>query len=571
MSKSNIPLPALDLSDVGSAVRRCEIDAKHLEWAANQELWSNVQTLYEGGAAIKAVAERFLKRRPKEDNTVFQHRLDQFNYENNIGAGLGWHEAAMFEADPSIDIHTKLADGNTDPDGKITPDQDAFYNQRFLKDCDRKGTTYIDLFRRVFTNILLYQRCFVAVDLPAREDETTGPRTLQDERNANLLDPYLCVLTPLDVINWECDAYGNLLWAVVYSRTQKRDFLKKPQAVERWYYYDRQQYRVYESMGSGETHATPEDAGATTEGAAIAALDSIVAHGQDKTPVKLVRIGYHPLASRNVVPIFKIEVQSGWWMANRVYLPAMKHININISLEWSLFMAGLAVPVLITDDDIATITQSETGFLKLGKGSDYKFAEPTGRAWEWLDKKAHSLKEEIWRGMYLVSQARNTSATAMAASGVSKQQDMQPSHDVLNGIGDVLRAGMQMILGWVAQARAALPGFTADENLTFDVRGFTFEDKLSVDDINIIQDLLAMKVPSNLFEKEMFILAVRTALKDINPDQLQKIIEEIKKAPTAEERAQQQQANDQSQMEQQQRRQMTALMKDDPEGVSPDN
>ena len=101
----------------------------------------------------------------------------------------------------------------------------------------------------------------------------------------------------------------------------------------------------------------------------------------------------------------------------------------------------------------------------------------------------------------------------MAASGVSKQQDMQPSHDVLNGIGEILRQTMQSILGIVAKARSTVPGCEADAALTFDVRGYNFEDKAGVDDIVVIQDLLDMNVPSDTFYKELCMMAVRGQLK----------------------------------------------------------
>ena len=92
-------------------VTRKQIDGKHPDYLLRRELWTNVNLLYEGGQAIIRCADRFLKRRPKEDQTVYQHRIDQFNYENNLGAGLGWHEAQMFENDPTIQLKIKGADG----------------------------------------------------------------------------------------------------------------------------------------------------------------------------------------------------------------------------------------------------------------------------------------------------------------------------------------------------------------------------------------------------------------------------------------------------------------------------
>lgn len=547
----------VDVSQEALTVTRKQIDAKHPDYLLRRELWTNINLLYEGGQSIIRCADRFLKRRPKEDQTVYQHRIDQFNYENNLGAGLGWHEAQMFENDPTIDLKVRGKDGQPVKDGKLTPDQDAFYNQKFLKDADRHGTTFVDVYRKLFTMLLKFGQGFISVDLPARDPDQTV-QTLQQERDAALLDPYICAIEPENVINWETDEYGNLNWVVLYAKTEQQRFLQNPLVIERWYWYDRKQYRVYEAKyDKPQTASTATDAAATSAGVTSALVD------MEKIPIELVRAGYHPLASKNTVPLQHVTVPAGWWMGNRAYLVALEHLNVSNALKWSLYMAALAVPILITDDDVSNLTQSEVGFFKFGIGSDYKFAEPSGTCWEHLANRARTLTEEIWRALYLVSQARTTSATASAQSGVSKQQDMAPSHDVLNGMGDILRAAMQQTLELVTAARVFV-GFEQDANLIPDVRGFAFEEKLSTDEIAVIQDLLAMNIPSDLFEKECFILAVRAALRDANPDTLQDIIDQIRAAPdkqTRELQAQQAQTN----LLQQQM--TTTLALDDPEGV----
>jgi hypothetical protein len=140
---------------------------------------------------------------------------------------------------------------------------------------------------------------------------------------------------------------------------------------------------------------------------------------------------------------------------------------------------------------------------------------------------------------------------------------MAPSHDVLNGLGDILRAKMQVTLEWVAAARA-LTGFETDLNLTFDVRGFAFEEKLSTDEIAVIQDLLNMEIPSDLLEKELFILAARAALRDANADTLKAIIDEIRTAPDKATRVLEQQN---AQAEQLQKTMVKTMGLDDPEGM----
>lgn len=492
----------VDMTNVPTAVERDVIDAKHPSWKQHQEVWFNTAVMYEGGTLIKKFATKFLFRRPKEDASVYAHRLELFTYENNIGTGLGWWQAEMFSADPKIDIRTKDADGNPVTDATINPDADKYYNQQLLKDCDKHGTSFLDFYKDVFRNLLLFRECFVLLDRKPMDPDSVV--TLEDARKSGEYDPYLCAYSPLDVINWDTDAFGNLNWAVVYKCTEQQRFLLPALKIERWYYYDRQQYRIYESVS---------DAGSTP------------VQQDQKAKVALVETGFHAMAANDMVPLQHIEFPEGWWLSNRAYLPATEHIDTVNVLRWSLRMAGLAVPVVCTDDDISTLTQSEYMFIKLSQGSTYNWSEPEGRSWTHLADRIKVLTEEIWRAMYLVAQSRSTSATASSQSGVSKQQDMAPSHDVLGGMGGILRAAMQNTLQFVMLARG-------DDNLIPDVTGFTFEDKLTSAELDVIEAVLALGIPSDLFEREVYKLAIRLVLKGANDDLLNKIFEQVMTGPT---------------------------------------
>lgn len=501
-------LPAIDVSKLNTATTRDEIDAKHPDWNHNQETWFNSAVMYEGGHLMRKNAHKFLLRRPKEDSSVYQHRLELMTYENNMGTGLGWWQAEMFSSEPKIDLRPAGSDGKPLPDGKLDGDKDKFYNQQFAKDCDKHGTSFVDMAREIFKNLLLYRQCFVLVDLPRNDLDKYA--TLQDQKDAGALDPYLCAFPPQQVINWDMDDHGNYNWLMVYQKTYQTGFLVKAKIVERWYYYDRQQFRVYECI-----------------------YDESEGDAGKKQAVNLIQTGYHALAAKNIVPVQCIEFPEGWWLANRAYLPALEHIDTVNVLRWSLRMAGLAVPVIFTDDELTTITLAEYQFIKLGQNDKYEWTEAPGRSWEHLAKRILVLTEEIWRAMYLVAQARSTSATAGAASGVSKQEDMAPSHDVLDGMGAILRTALQNLLTLVIWARG-------DDGIVPDVTGFTFEDKLTAAELDVIEEVLSLGIPSDSFEREVYKLAVRLVLKGANDDLLTVIFAEIMKGPTRDEKQAQQ-------------------------------
>src|SRR5215469_12964781 len=191
--------------EVTSGSRKA-IDAKHPDWAALAATWFRIAVMYEGGELIRRHADQFLLRRPKEDSSAYQHRLELFTYENNLGTGLGWYQAEMFSSEPKIDIRPLDDKGKPKSDAVITGEPADFY-QRFLENCDRHGTSFVQQARDVFKNALLYRSCFVMVDLPGSDPEQYP--TLQAQKDAGQLDPYLCLFTPSQVINWDMDDNGN--------------------------------------------------------------------------------------------------------------------------------------------------------------------------------------------------------------------------------------------------------------------------------------------------------------------------------------------------------------------------
>jgi hypothetical protein len=136
--------------------------------------------------------------------------------------------------------------------------------------------------------------------------------------------------------------------------------------------------------------------------------------------------------------------------------------------------------------------------------------------------------EDIFRAFYLIAQARNTSATPAAQSGVSKQQDMAPSKKTLSLFGDLLRQAMQKAMNDVSQARG--------EELQWDVNGFEFPEEPVDGELATINTALAMSIPSLVVERELYKKAVDTLFSDANPELRAAMHREIDAAPAKAER-----------------------------------
>jgi hypothetical protein len=279
---------------------------------------------------------------------------------------------------------------------------------------------------------------------------------------------------------------------------------------------------------AGETTVQVTPAGAANLTIQNAPINQAMASDRDPE-IPLIAEGLHALAEFNRCPVRRYVLPENLWIANRAYLPLLDHFNQDNTLAWALFMANLAMPVIIGDVDLTNQVLSEMGFIQLPEGCSYKWTEPEGKSFAVSQERINQLREEIYRAMYLYGLGREQSSTAGASSGFSKQMDFMAASDILDALGEVIIEGMQNMLIDVADARS-------DDGLVFDVRGFHFEEHVTLQEIETIDRAINMLIPSETFEKELYRLVARAFLKDANPELFEKIIQEITAGPTRLER-----------------------------------
>lgn len=497
-----------------------KLNLQHPDYAFFHETWELIGTLYEGGTRMREAVNhgQFLVKNPKELPEVFSVRQQRFSYTNLLGNVIGWYMSALFKQPPQLTKKQAGVEGDT---ALKIPAPVADFCAAFEKDCDRGGVSFNDFCKAAAEAATLYRKAYVLVDLPSPEAQ---PLTLQDQVNQGLLNPFLVLYTPRNVINWETDAYGNLEWALIYVRAQEQEFLEAPKVTDYWYYFDREQVALYER--EVKTSATETTVGAEE----LATLCT----------------GYpraHALSDEKRVPIFEICLPEGLWLANRVFLPLINHLNQDNALDFGLMQANLP-QLVIEDGDNGTydepVTTSTVGYHHMPHGGKMYFLEPGGIAYEAAQQRIDTLEERIYKACYLMDQARTNRSTPAAQSGYSKQQDKTPSRDALSGIGDVVRPVQQAIY----EAVLRLAGFPDIEP---DVRGYDFSDRATAEDMALLEQATVVPVNSPIFERELGKKNVRCSLPDLNPETLQKIDDEIDNNPTpsaqaAQEKEQQQQA-----------------------------
>lgn len=504
-----------------------KLDRKHPDWLAYSDTWAKLSVLHEGGALLKQSADQFLVKRPKEPSDVYMERKRRFTYQNVLGNAVGWYIAKMFQKNPQIDA-------------KI---EDDFYD-KFLLNCDLGGTTFIDFFRNQFQHHMLYGKSYILIDKPRA---TEKPATRADEKDMGLDRVYLCAYSPLQVINWSTDKYGNLNWIVIKITTHEQEAWDgQVSQVNTWYIFDKQNFYEYRVVGDLREEAEGTYKIYTPEGKVL---------GEENVQAELVPGGFglHALATQNRVPVRCISVPENLWLANRAYLHLIDHLNSENTLMWALFLSNLAMMCIIGEPDLKQLVLSETAWLHLTDPKAHvEWLEPKGQSYEISAKRLEQLRQEVYRDFYLQALATPSSASADGASGFSKEMNMAPANDVLNGQGDILRAGMQLVLQDVQEAHG-------DDKTDPDIQGFRFETKPLITEIASVQAMvdLGLLDKSATLEVEADKRVALSFLDDANDDTKNKVIKEIEDAPTrAEVKDQAQQ--DQAKMFEQQFQRATA-------------
>ena len=427
------------------------IDREHPEYVANRAMWNKYKDLYAGGEQLYRNASEYLIRRHKEPGDIYQERLGRVFYENYIGSIIDWYAATLMRREPVV-----LFEGHNDAA------KDYFSD--FAEDCDLRGTSLAEFYRQQFVRAMVWGQSHIAVEFP----KVNGvPKTRAEEDAMGRSRAYLVDYSPEEVINWSRDSRGNLEWVVIRTQSLRQTKITDDgwKQGTRWLYYDREGFKIFERE---------------TEGAGIEQVDE----------------GCHGLAALGVVPLFTLRMSEGLWLMNKAALLQLEHFNKSNALAWALTMGLFAMPVVFSTREWKQMV-GESYYIQLGPEDRFGWTEPEGKVYQIAADNLASLKEEIYRVCYLMTQAGGSEAAHLGQSGVSKQRDFSITQEVLRAYGDSVKESLKQVLRAIGAARqdeGTIEVLGLDE---FDIGDFSNE----LDDA---KKLLELGIGSETLKKQLF-------------------------------------------------------------------
>lgn len=451
-----------------------DINREHPDYTAWKTVWPRYRDLYVGGEQFIGRANLYLLPRQRELTEVYQERLSRAFYENYIGSVIDWYAATLFRREPILTFEGK--------------DEAArrYFNE-LAEDCDRRGSTLSDFFRRQVIETLVAGRSYVAIDFP-RGLKAPGSRA--EEEALGLSRGYLCEYPAESVINWQRDERGEFEWVVLRG---ERLVAEGPalKMVRQWIRYDRQGYQLYRQEVRGERAPAPE----------------------------LVGEGLHGLARVGRVPVFEFLMGDGMWLMNKAATLQLEHFNKSNALSWALTMGLFSLPVIYSDTEFKQL-MGDSYYVKLGKDDRFGWTEPEGHVFDIALRNIDRLKEEIYRVCYALNQAGGSLSKNSSLTGWSKQRDYLVTQEVLRGFGDRVKDTLKTLLRTLAEARQDEIAIDVGGLDEFDIGEFTGE-------LEDAERLLKLGIPSKTLRSQVQKKVAMKYLCDASQEIKDRIAQEI--------------------------------------------
>jgi hypothetical protein len=461
------------------------LSGQHPTYAA--EVWARYDALYRGGEAFRACLSHFLPQNPAELYETYEARKRRAHYTGYVGPIVDWFAAKLCAA--SLVIRAKPPSGApSSPNSPGAPSATETFYGAWKEDVDGAGTDLIDFLRARFTRACVVGRTWWVVEMP--DDEQAPPVTRAEWERRGLGRATIAELENEQVLDFEVDRFGELVWAIVHTLETPRPDPRAPrgQIQETWRVYDRESVTSF-----GITYDPKEQR--PTEARSLGTKP----HGFQRVPlVALGFVGTRPVKVRvggRMVRVGGAKLE-GFWLLARLADPQLAHFRAGSALDWNIERTCYAMPVFHLEDEAKPPTMGAGYYIQLGVTEKADWIGPPTQHLAVLLERVAGLKDEIYRVANQLAQGVDNNAAAVGRSGESKQADAASTEVVLRVYGALVREAVERTYELIAEGRG--------EDLSWSIEGleaFSLADGAAV--IDAATSANKLNVPSPTFRREL--------------------------------------------------------------------
>lgn len=418
----------VDLDGVGVG----QLTKIHPERSRWETKWSDYRLLYKGGDEFLRSAGQLVNTRisttiqqqvtnaltPQAFQGLRNRRfLYQFESEPDPQYFALWNRAYYLNYNSSIIDYFRHWLFSQEPvirpkDGGVDGTPDWWLD--FYENANGSGQDFPDFVRDVFLDVLICRRAGWLIG------RNTSVGEIGDGDESVVLTPY-----PAEQIyDWEKDETGELLWVVLGSTENFRQFPSDRAQVQTYTYLDRDQWRTWQIIKND-----PEG---------------------KEAELRTVAASAHSLGK---VPFVMMEIPEGLWIADKLAMPCTDIFNKQVRLTNAQLMGCIMQPFIRTSESRETAQGRILGeniMLHLraadttgGGEEDFGWKSPDTKPLEFIAAQLATQRDEIYRIVHQMALAVDSKAIgAIARSGASKIEDRKASEIILAAFGGYVAAGM---------------------------------------------------------------------------------------------------------------------------------
>jgi hypothetical protein len=484
---------------------------KHADY--DLPLLEELEDLYVGGYRILRKSQKYLTQLVGENEARYSERCVIASYQPYFGQVVDQFASALFGQ--PLDVKPAADASNPDTPGEV-PEASIYHE--FVRDCDRKGGTFLDLMKSVLVTALKKRCALVHLDFP---DIADIPSNLAEEEKLGA-DRVYAYEEPLEnLIDWEEDKNG-LKWATLHKVDLPRSgpLAKRDTTVETFTIWTLDEGRA---VWDRYQISYPKDGARPAPNTDVPKLDG-------------------GTTSFKRIPLLRLTLPIGLWVGNQIGPQAREHYNRRSSLIGSQSRSLCAIPYVGLGPQLggegsslpADIVENQSrgndpvakfkrdGYLVLGSEDKVGFAEPLGHCYELVDRQLDKLKDAMFAVTHqMAASISGSSSTALGRSGLSKEKDQDSTAKVLGELGSKMRQFAALLYRTISEAR--------DEDVIWTAHGLDDYDK--VDRQQIIEESISLDqvaIPSETFKKHHKYQVARKLLgPSVDPVTLDTIKKEI--------------------------------------------
>ena len=193
-----------------------------------RDRWEYLLQSYVGGEAYRDGGH--LQRYQLETSAEYSARLASAHLDNHCNSVVSVYNSFLFRKAPYRDLGTLEGAPGIDD---------------FMRDVDVDGTSMDNFMKQVATWSSVFGNAWIVVSKP-----DVGALTLADELGAGVR-PYLSLLTPLNVIDWQYSRASNGAYELTYFKYLE-EFVHGMQVIKEWTKDTITTYKVEEDSGDTE-------------------------------------------------------------------------------------------------------------------------------------------------------------------------------------------------------------------------------------------------------------------------------------------------------------------------------